>query len=122
MTNKEIQLSEITITLQLPDNFGDGWDYDIVYYYPKSHAWAGSYNRADNRNWAFDALFEDMTPKPIEHCSCPIYPWVKFNIDIGHVDSIQNEVEKITENLQVVVAKFSGTRNKRKFPLRVKID
>lgn len=52
----KVTLSQMALTFSLPDDFGSGWDYENITLYGPGHAWAGSYNRQENANFAHEAL------------------------------------------------------------------
>ncbi|WP_157896770.1 hypothetical protein [Acidovorax carolinensis] len=54
--SRKVALSSTTLTFALPDDFGRGWDYTRVVLHAASHAWAGSYDRSVNENFAHEAL------------------------------------------------------------------
>lgn len=51
-----VQLTALSLTFSLPDDFGRGWDYRNVILYGASHAWSGSYDRDEDANFAHEAL------------------------------------------------------------------
>ena len=56
--NRSVSLTQITLTFSLPDDFGKGWDYEVVQLYSASHSWAGSYEKTLSGNFAHLALMQ----------------------------------------------------------------
>lgn len=96
---RSVELGATTLTFSLPDDFGTGWEYTNVSLYGASHAWAGSYNKSENENFAVDVL---MNLSGIESSS--IFVGQSCTVDFK-VNTI-SEAEAIQLRLQAVVDAF----------------
>lgn len=56
--SRAVSMAETKITFSLPDDFGEGWEYDNVVLFGSSHQWGGSYNKTESGNFAHDVLLQ----------------------------------------------------------------
>ena len=87
----------IDISFSIPEWFPpDRLDYKKSYYYPKDHAFAGSYDHSKYYNSAEENLFNRFNKEGIkEICN---HHWIEFEYD-GYPVLLPNWIEKITNRL-----------------------
>ncbi len=110
----------LSVTIGLPDEFGEDFDYEKIFYYPKHHAWAGSYDRQEGGfNWAHDALFEVI--KFTELCNCPCNQWLIIELEADNPIDAQQEIAQAITKINEFVAKFCGKRDESEFPSSIEV-
>ena len=54
--DRKVVVGQLKATLELPDDFGEGWDYRNVRLFASGHVYAGSYSGEELCNFATEAL------------------------------------------------------------------
>lgn len=96
---RRVSVSGLSATLNLPDDFGDGWEYRNVRLFAQGHSYAGSYLGEELCNFAHEALsriegISETTICPGQCCS----------VTIEYEDF--HEVEAMRKKLQELVDAF----------------
>jgi hypothetical protein len=99
MKRQKVSLSQLTLTFSLPDDFGSGWDYRKVMLYGAGHAWAGSYNRDENENFAHETLHR---MPGVDQTSLHVGTSCTVSFMVNNI----NEASEIQLRLQAIVDAF----------------
>lgn len=99
MNNRQVTISATVIRMSLPNDFGEGWDYNNVKLYSASNSYSQGYERTDNANFAHEAL---ERVKGIN--STRLYPGMCCFIEFG-IKNLE-DINAMHKKVQAVVDAF----------------
>lgn len=100
---RSVAVAKITLTFSLPSDFGVGWGYTNVRLYGASHAWAGSYDKSENGNFAHEVL---MQLPEVTSANLEAGPTCSVDVEIN--TNTLAEAAAIQSRLQAVVDAFAA--------------
>lgn len=103
-TEPNVEVLGFTVTLSLPDNFGEGYSFTRTHRYPTGHAWAGSFSHTTDHNEAEDALWSETHYSEASH-----HPWgqsATYELEAETPAEMQKEVEKLIKQVKSVIKRF----------------
>ena len=117
--DRKVTLGRTTLTFALPDDFGRGWGYRRHVLYGPGHAWAGSYDRSESGNFAFEALHRlsgGVRTTIQENVICT----VDFEVDsMAEASAIQQQLQALVDAFPVMADREICVRGSHNFDSEV---
>ena len=100
---RAVTLTHRTLIFSLPDDFVSGWEYRSVHLFAQGHAWAGSYDKDEMRNFAHEVLLQ-MPGIESSYLAVGLSCTVEFKVPVEDM----NASEAISSSLQTVIDAFDN--------------
>lgn len=113
-SKSQVTIGIIKMTFSLPASFGEGWSYSRTLSFPAGHAFAGSYNRSEDGNFAEDALQVLLSGR--SEVSWYFSPGLCNNVELEVKDLA--EASAIQAALQSLVDDFSAAPMELRIQIR----